>query len=168
VGQTARVQFGVVSAANEVTLDSNAGGGAIVGGTLGLTMGSGSSSSRRARNAIVGAGVGAAIADASQGNRRGMSYTVAMLDGASLTIVTDQQQIHPGDCVAIEQVAGTSNIRRVSQSYCERTNARAVDEISEHARSEAMACQSAKDELVQAQTQEAIDLATRKIDLLCN
>ncbi len=167
VGQSARVQFGVVSSANEVTLDSNAAGGAIVGGMLGLTSGGGSSS-RRARNSIIGAGAGAALADASQGDRRGMSYTVAMLDGSSLTIVTDQRQIHTGDCVAIEQVGGTSNIRRVSQNYCERTNARAVDGVSEHARSEAVACQTAKDELVQAQTQEEVDLASRKIDLLCN
>ncbi len=167
VGQTARVQFGVVSSANEVTLDSNAAGGAIVGGMLGLTSGGGSSS-RRARNSIIGAGVGAAVADASQGDRRGMSYRVSMLDGSSLSIVTDQRQIHVGDCVAIEQVSGTSNIRRVSQSYCERTNARAVDDVSAHARSEAVACQSAKDELVQAQSQEEIDLASRKIDLLCN
>lgn len=168
VGQTARVQFGVVSSANEVTLDSNAAGGAIVGGMLGLTAGSGGSSPRRARNSIIGAGVGAAVADASQGDRRGMSYRVAMLDGSSLSIVTDQRQIHVGDCVAIEQVSGTSNIRRVSQSYCERTNARAVDDVSAHARSEAVACQSAKDELVQAQSQEEVDLASRKIDLLCN
>ncbi len=167
VGQTARVQFGVVSSAEEVTLDSNAGAGAIIGGTLGL-MGGDRSSPRRARNAIIGAGVGAALSDAAQGDRRGMSYTVSMLDGSSVRIVTDQRQIHPGDCVAIEQVSGTSNIRRVAQSYCERTNASAVDEVAAHARSEAMACQSAKDELVQAQTQEAIDLATRKVDLLCN
>jgi hypothetical protein len=131
-------------------------------------MGRGGSSPTQARNAIIGAGLGAALTDASQGDRRGMSYTVAMLDGSSVRIVTDQRQIHPGDCVAIEQVSGTSNIRRVSQSYCERTNTRAIDEVSEFARSEAVACLSAKEELVQAQSQEAIDLATRKIDLLCN
>lgn len=168
VGQTTRVQFGLVSAANEVTLDSNAPGGAIVGGMLGLTMGGGGSSPRRARNAILGAGVGAALAEGTQGDRRGMSYTVSMLDGSSLTIVTDQRQIHPGDCVAIEQVRGTANIRRVSPSYCERENARAVDEVAEHVQSEAVACQSAKDELVQAQTQEALDLSIQKVDLLCN
>ena len=168
VGQTARVQFGVVSAANEVTLDSEAGSGALIGGTLGLTMGRGQSTPHRARNSIIGAGVGAALANAAQGDRRGMSYTVRMLDGSSLTIVTDQREIRAGDCVAIEQVASTSNIRRVSPSYCERTNARAVEEVGEHARFEAVACQSAKDELVQAETQEAIELASRKIDLLCN
>ncbi len=168
VGQTARVQFGVVSAANEVMLDSEAGSGAIIGGTLGLTMGSGQSTPRRARNSIIGAGVGAALANAAQGDRRGMSYSVRMLDGSSVTIVTDQREIRAGDCVAIEQVGGTSNIRRVSQSYCERTNARAVEEVAEHARFEAVACQSAKDELVQAETQEAIELASRKVDLLCN
>jgi len=167
VGQTARVQFGVVSGAEEVMLDSDAGGGALVGGTLGLMSARGSSNAR-ARNAILGAGAGAALAGAAQGDRRGMRYTVSMLDGSSVRIVTDQRQIRQGDCVAIEQVSGTSNIRRVPQSYCDRGNADAVAQVADNARFDAVACQSAKDELVQAQSQEEIDLASRKIELLCN
>jgi hypothetical protein len=169
VGAKSTVQFGVVRSAQEITLDSNAAAGALVGGTLGLIMtGSGQSSSRRARNAILGAGAGAAVTSVAEGNRRGMSYSVDMVDGSVVRIVTDQREIRTGDCVAIERVGETANIRRVAQSFCDRANSRAVESVADHSASEATACEAAKQELVEATTQEAVDLAARKVSLLCD
>jgi outer membrane lipoprotein SlyB len=168
-GTSSTVQFGIVRSAQEVTLDSNAAQGALVGGTLGLIMsGSSASSPRRARNAILGATAGAAVTGAAQGNRQGMSYQVEMIDGSLARIVTDQREIHTGDCVAIERVRDTANIRRVAQSYCDRANTRAVESVADHSRSQATACEAAKQELVEATTQEAVDLAARKVSLLCD
>jgi outer membrane lipoprotein SlyB len=168
-GANSTVQFGVVRSAEQVTLEANAPAGAIVGGTLGLMMsGSGTSSSRRARNAILGAGAGAVTADVAQGDRRGMAYQVDMIDGSVVRIVTDQREIKTGDCVAIERARETANIRRVSQAYCDRANSRAVESVAEHSMSEATACEAAKQELVEATSPEAVELAARKVSLLCD
>src|SRR5687767_15961837 len=75
VGQSASVQFGVVQSAQEVTLDSQAAQGAIIGGTIGvLASGRGS----RGRGAVTGAAVGGATTAVAQGNRTGTQYTVQM------------------------------------------------------------------------------------------
>lgn len=164
VGQTATVQFGVVQSAQEVTLDSNAAQGAIIGGTLGvLASGSGSS----ARGAATGAVVGGGTAAAAQGSRKGTQYTVRMADGSSTRIVSDQREIKVNDCVAIERVGNSANIRRAASDYCDPANAQAVSAVSEANKSEAVQCQNAKDELAKAD-QTAMDLAIRKVELLCD
>lgn len=170
VGQKATVQFGVVSAAQEIELSSNAAQGALVGGMLGLATGlaGGRSSSKTARNAIVGAAAGGVATGVSEGDRRGMQYTVQMMDGSSTRIVTDQREIREGDCVAVERVGNTANIRRAPASYCDNANQQAVRSVESHTSSEAIECQKAKQELVDATTAEAVDIAKRKIELLCN
>jgi len=165
VGQNATVQFGVVQSAQEVTLDSNAAQGALLGGTIGvLASGRGSA----ARGAATGAVVGAAGAAATQGNRRGIQYTVQMADGSSTRIVSDQREIKVNDCVAIERVGNSANIRRASSDYCDPSNAQAVRAVSDANKSEAVHCQTAKEELAAAKDQEAMDLAVRKVELLCD
>jgi outer membrane lipoprotein SlyB len=168
-GQSVNVQFGIVRSAQEVVLDSNAARGAIVGGLLGIASAGGRSSARTARNGILGAGTGGAIAGAAEGDRSGMSYTVEMADGSSTKIVSDQRDIREGDCVAIEQVRDTANIRRAAASYCDEKNQPAVSSVSEHTQSDAVACQAAKQELVETTVgTDAADLAARKVQLLCN
>lgn len=164
-GQSVNVQFGVVSNAREVQLDSNAGRGALVGGTLGVMSGRGRT--RSVRNGIIGAGAAGAVTGATEGNRMGMSYTVDMVDGSSTTIITDQRGIRSGDCVAIERVRDTSNIRRADPGYCDERSQPAVSAVEEHTTADAVACERAKQELLEA-TQEGIDLAARKVELLCN
>jgi hypothetical protein len=165
VGQSASVQFGVVQSAQEVTLDSQAAQGAIIGGTIGvLASGRGS----RGRGAVTGAAVGGATTAAAQGNRTGTQYTVQMLDGSSTRIVSDQREIKVNDCVAIERAGSSANIRRASPDYCDPANAQAVSEVSAAVQSEAAHCQTAKQELAAAENDKAIDLATRKVELLCD
>ncbi|MFC4312569.1 hypothetical protein ACFPN2_26030 [Steroidobacter flavus] len=165
VGQNATVQFGVVQNAQQVTLDSNAAQGALLGGTIGI-IASGRGSA--ARGAATGAVVGAAGAAATQGNRSGTQYTVQMADGSSVRIVSDQREIKVNDCVAIERVGSNANIRRASSDYCDPTNAQAVSQVSDAVRSEAVHCDTAKQELAKATDQQAVDLAIRKVELLCD
>ena len=165
VGQKATVQFGVVRNAENVTLDSNAAEGALVGGMLGLTASGGS---RGMRNAVLGASFGGAAAAAAQGNRTGMRYTVEILDGSSVRIVTDQTEIRVGDCVAVERVRDTANIRRASPDLCDPANRAAVASAEPPARADATACERAKREVADATTSSEIDLATRKVEPLCN
>jgi hypothetical protein len=159
-----------VRAAQEIELNSDAAQGALIGGMLGLAsgLGGGGSSAKTARNTMVGAAAGGALTGATEGDRRGMQYTVQMMDGSSTRIVTDQREIREGDCVAVERVGNTANIRRESPGYCDKANQQAVRSVESYTSSEATGCEAAKQELVSATTEEAVDLAKRKIELLCN
>ena len=164
VGQGTTIRFGIVRNVQQVPLQSDAAAGAMVGGTIGLIAGG----RRPARNAVLGAAAGGVATAAAQGNRTGFAYTVELNDGSIVRIVSDQREIRAGDCVAIEQVGQTSNIRREPAGFCARENAQAVQAVHEVTAAAAARCEAAKEELVMAGTPEAIDLATRKIDLLCN
>jgi outer membrane lipoprotein SlyB len=167
VGQGSTIRFGTVRNVQQVQLQSDAATGALVGGTIGLVA-SPRGGSRAARNAILGAAAGGAVTAAAQGNRTGFSYTVELNDGSMVRIVSDQREIRPGDCVAIEQVGQTANIRRQPSAFCAREYAQAVQAVSQDTQAAAAHCEAAKEELVMAATPEAVDLASRKIDLLCN
>src|SRR5262245_3107558 len=165
-GQSASVRFGVVRTAEPIILDSSAASGAMVGGRIGLVSGSGRRSP--ARNTMVGTSVGIGTTfGGTPSVRRGVSDTVDLADGSAVRIVSDQIEIRPGDCVAVEQVRSTANIRRTSERFCDEQNARAVEEVQASSRAEAAHCAAAKDELVRAATPDEVDLATRKIELLC-
>jgi hypothetical protein len=166
VGQGSVINFGIVRNVEQVNLQSDVAAGALVGGTIGLVASGGSRTAPR--NAILGAAVGAAATSAAQGSRTGTAYTVQMLSGATVRIISDQSEIRVGDCVAIEQVGQTNNIRREHPSFCDRGNATALAAIQRQTQAAALQCEAAKEELVRASTPEAVDTATRKVTLLCN
>jgi len=166
VGQSTSVQFGTVRNVEQVQLQSDAAAGALVGGTLGLVASGGGRNAPR--NAILGAAAGAAVTSVAQGNRTGIAYTVQMLDGSTVRIISDQREIRVGDCVAIERVGQTNNIRRESAAYCLRENQAAVAAVQAETQAAAARCEAAKEELVAAATPEAVDTASRKVALLCN
>ena len=167
-GQSVSVQYGVVTGTREVDLSSNAAPtGAVVGGTIGLVTASGKSGSKKARNTLIGTATGAAIGGASRGPRRGILYSVQMGTSGMIQVVSDQREIRLGDCVAVEQARETANIRRVAAAYCDAANKSAVQSVAESSKREAEECQQAKQQLVEADTAEAIELAARKIELLC-
>jgi len=93
---------------------------------------------------------------------------VGMLDGSTIRIISDQTEIRVGDCVAIERVGDTNNIRRAPSAYCARGNQPAVAAVQRETEAAAARCAAAKDELVRASTPEAVELATHKVFLLCN
>ncbi len=168
-GQSVTIQYGKVTAVRDVDLKSGAvPAGALVGGALGLASGSGKSSGKKARNAIVGAAAGSAVAGAAQGSQKGMMYQGEVGAGDMIQVVSDQREIRPGDCVAVEKAGDTANVRRVSASYCEKGNEAAVKAVGGEARKDAEECAAAKQQLVDATTPQAADLAGRKIALLCN
>jgi outer membrane lipoprotein SlyB len=168
-GQSVTIQYGKVTAVRDVDLKSGAvPAGALVGGALGIASGSGKSSGKKARNAIVGAAAGSAVAGAAQGSQKGMMYQVEVGAGDMIQVVSDQREIRPGDCVAVEKAGDTANVRRVSASYCEKSNEAAVKAVGAEARKDAEECAAAKQQLVDATTPQAADLAGRKIALLCN
>jgi len=165
VGQTQTVQFGTVTNVEQVPLQSDVAAGALVGGTIGLIAGSGRNAPR---NAILGAAAGGITTAAIQGNRTATAYTVQMLNGSTIRIISDQTEIRVGDCVAIERSGDTNNTRREHSSFCASQNQAAVAAIQRQAAAAAAQCEAAKAELVRASTPDAVDIATRKVNLLCN
>lgn len=170
-GQSMSVQTGVVIAAQAVNLQSAAGRGAVVGGVVGLAATSSNrSSSRRARNAAIGAGTGALISRRAQGSLDGMQYTIETGPGSRIVVVTDQTQVRVGDCVNVEQAgSGTANVRRVSESLCDAVFDNQVDEeMQTYMTREADACLQAKDRLMDAESDDAFEVAMRRVNFFCN
>lgn len=167
-GQNVTIQYGKVTGAREVDLQSGAvPGGALVGGALGLASASGKSSGKKARNAIVGAAAGSAVAAGAQGSQRGMLYQVEV-SGGVVQVVSDQREIRTGDCVAVERTGDTANVRRVSSGYCDKANDAAIKSVADEASKDAEECARAKQQLVDAANAQEADLAARKMTLLCN
>src|SRR5688572_18780987 len=168
-GQSVTIQYGKVTGIREVDLKSGAvPKGALVGGALGLASAGGKSSGKKARNTIVGAAAGGAIAGAAQGSTHGMMYQVDVGAGGMIQVVSDQRELRTGDCVAVERAGDTANVRRVSAGYCEKANEAAVKSVADEAQKDAEECAAAKQQLVDATTTQAADLAGRKVALLCN
>ena len=170
-GQSMSIQTGVVIAAQAVDLQSAAGRGAAIGGVVGLAATSSNrSTSRRIRNTAIGAGTGALIARGAQGNLDGMQYTIETGPGSQIVVVTDQTQVRVGDCVNVEQASGgTANVRRVADALCEAAFSNSVDEdLHTYMQYEADMCQNAKERLMKAETDEAFEVAMRRVNFLCD
>ncbi len=170
-GQSMSIQTGIVIATQAVNLQSAAGRGALVGGVVGYaTTSSRQSSSRRARNTAIGAGTGALIARRAQGSLDGMQYTIETGPGSRIVVVTDQTQIRVGDCVNVEQAgSGTANVRRVSESLCDAVFDKQVDEeLQAYMTREADACLQAKDRMMDAESDDAFEVAMRRVNFFCD
>lgn len=166
-GQSSKISTGIVQNVQQVKLQSEAGTGVLVGGGLGLLSASGKSTSKKARNSIIGAAAGGAVANAAQGNRNGVAYTVRTGEGSSIRIVTDQTEIRVGDCVAVEESGSTANIRRLAAAACDPASAQARAQLAGTFQQEATECNNAKQQLVNAKTADQVDLARRKMEILC-
>jgi outer membrane lipoprotein SlyB len=168
-GQSATVRTGIVTAMRSVDLnDGNAVGGALVGGAFGAALTrSSKGSSRRDRNAALGAVLGGAAAASK--TRPGRIYTVTTNEGTAIQIATEQTEIRVDDCVFVEEAGGSANIRRAPATACDPASQQVMEDaaIIEEMEEEANECAAAKQELVDADSDAAIDRAVRKVQLLC-
>ncbi|HEY5763392.1 MAG TPA: hypothetical protein VIS73_09330 [Rhodocyclaceae bacterium] len=168
-GQSATVRTGTVTAMKSVDLnDGNAIKGALVGGAFGAALTrSSKGSSRRDRNAAIGAVLGGAAAASK--TRPGRIYTVTTNEGTMIQIATEQTEIRVDDCVFVEEAGGSANIRRAPATACDPASQEVMKDaaIIEEMQEEASECAAAKQELVDADSDDAIDRAVRKVKLLC-
>ncbi len=168
-GQNMTVRTGIVEGARSVDLnDSSALGGAIVGGAMGAALTRSSrGSSRRDRNAAIGAVIGGSRA--ARSTRPGMIFTVRVSETELVQIATEQTEIRLGDCVFVEQSSNSANIRRASAATCEPASMAVMEEplVQEELQDTASRCEVAKDSLIEAETDEEIDRAIRRIEILC-
>jgi outer membrane lipoprotein SlyB len=155
--QSVTIQYGTVEGVRTISKDARHAGGALAGGVIGAMIGP-----RRHRGirVLTGAAIGAAVqGSATSGTQQ--QYTVSLLNGGTTIINTEQQDIRIGDCVSIEQ-GSYSNIRRISSVHCETKT-----QTPQHHKSSSSDCQKAKHELTNAETDEAITMAAKKVRILC-
>ena len=168
-GQSVTVRTGTVTGMKSVDLnDGNALGGALVGGAVGaaLTRSSKGSSSRD-RNAAIGAVLGGAVAASK--TKPGRIYSVTTNEGTIVQIATEQTEIAIDDCVFVEESAGGANIRRAPATACASATQEVLKDpaVAAELQQDAAACGAAKQELVNAESDAAVDRALRKVQLLC-
>jgi hypothetical protein len=176
-----RVQYGRVTAVVPTTVnDSTARNvGRVVGGGVGLASGGGQSGSNRVLRTAGGAAVGGRGGDLAT-RSQAIEYTVLIGGTNTVRIVSDQAGKRVGDCVAVEQ-GQFANIRLVADSRCSppppaRTPAPAPAAAATPAPATApeaadvqaaTACEQAKQQVLDASTDEAFSLAERRMRLLC-
>ncbi len=156
------VNYGVVIGTERVQLESGAAGGAVLGGLIGAVRGRGRSSGSQARSALAGAAIGGATTRILEGSNEAMEYKVRLHSGRDIRIITEPTGTRIGDCVSVEQ-GRQANIRRVSSVHCEMEDAAPT---AAHT-AEASACDQAKQGLLDAGDEEAMELAIRRIRILC-
>ena len=169
-----RVQYGRITSAVMVTDTNNSARnvGTVVGGTVGLASGSGRSGSNRALRTVGGAAAGRTVGGMA-GSSQAFEYTVLVDGRTTVRVVSDQAGKRVGDCVAIEQ-GGFNNIRLVPDSRCAAAPAPRPAPAPAPAPAPvaadveaANACDQAKQQVLDADTDEAFALAERRMRLLC-
>ena len=110
-----------------------------------------------------GAALGGLATRALEGDRRGYSYTLRYTDGATTRFITEKAYLQTGDCVVVER-GQYANVRRVANTLCTTQPEPAVER---KLRLDAEQCNAAKSELLAASTTDAIDVAARKVEILC-
>jgi hypothetical protein len=99
-----------------------------------------------------------------------MQYTIETGPGSQIVVVTDQTQFRVGDCINVEQAgSGTANVRRVNEALCEAAFSSGIDEdLNAYMQYEADMCLNAKQRLMEAETDEAFEVAMRRVKFLCD
>lgn len=168
-GQSVTVRTGTVTGMQSVDLnDGNAIKGALVGGAFGAALTrSSKSSGRRDKNAVIGAVIGGAAA--ASRTRPGRIYSVATNEGTIIQIATEQTEIRVDDCVYVEQGGNTANIRRAPAAACSAASQAVLAEpaVAKELEEDASVCMAAKEELINAESDAAVERAVTKIQILC-
>jgi outer membrane lipoprotein SlyB len=180
-----RVQYGRITNVVTVTETSQSAAtvGTILGGGIGLASGSGQSGSNRALRGIGGAAAGRGIGNVAS-RSQALEYTVLIGGTQTVRVISDQAGKRIGDCVAVE-TGQFSNIRLVPDARCSPPPAAprpapapaaaprppaaapAPAPVPTADQRAANACDQAKQQVLNADTDEAFALAERRMRLLC-
>ena len=157
------VNYGRITAVRQVNIQNQGAqtAGTLVGGALGVASGSGQSRSNRALRGVGGAAVGSRVGGAA-GSSTGFEYTVLIGGTNTIRITTEQAGLRVGDCVSVER-GQWNNIRLASDDRCDaRAGAAPASAVAE-----ADACEQAKQQLLDANTDADFDRAERRMRLFC-
>ncbi|MEM6583874.1 MAG: hypothetical protein AAF699_21545 [Pseudomonadota bacterium] len=160
------VAYGTVENVQQVAMQPSYGAGSIIGGALGLLATGGHSAGSQALGAAAGAGLGALVSKETAGTAN--QFTIKLVNGTTVSVVTDQQDIDRGDCVSVEQ-GDHANIRRVSSAFCNTPDSHpAYQAMHAHITRISADCAAAKQQLLKATTEEQTDIAYKKMKALCD
>ncbi len=162
-GYELRIRYAEVVDVERVKMPSAAPAGAMVGGFTGLILARNKSTGRQVASGLGGAALGGLATRALEGDRLGYSYQLQFADGNLSQFITEKGYLMRGDCVSVER-GEYANIRRVSKSLCENGPSKSIDRT--HIR-DAEQCHAAKEQLLAASSDEAIEAASRKVAVLC-
>jgi hypothetical protein len=162
-GQSSHISIGIVENARQVELKQNNTGKGLAAGTA---VGALRSSNNRTRSVVTGAVLGSAVGRATSKSAQGREYAVRTGPSSIITVVSNQTEIHLGDCVSVQQSGGMANVTRIDPNQCSQV-AMQKEQSPPAAVSSNNACETAKTDFANASTQEALDLAKQKMDVLC-
>ncbi|MGY1457787.1 MULTISPECIES: hypothetical protein [unclassified Luteimonas] len=162
--QVSSIDYGRVTAVQPAPANSRSSSntGAIVGGMIGMSSGRGQRGANRAARTAAGAGVGHAIGNSGNSSRPGNFFTVRLVGGGDVRVLSDQGDIRVNDCVSVER-GDFNNIRRVGSVFCETPTAAA---FGDHRR-EADQCLAARRDLESARG-DAFDRAVVRVRAVCD
>ena len=142
--------------------------GSIAGGLLGLALTAGHSGGSMVLGAAGGALAGGLLGHVMQGSDTADQFVIRRTDGSALQVATEQRDLQPGDCVAIEQGEHT-NLRRVNAEYCRPGSLVTADSsVALEEQHNAQVCYEANQSLNSAQGIQAIDAAIARVRALCH
>ncbi len=163
--QVISVSYGTLENVEQVAMSPSYGKDAAIGGGLGLLAGSSGSTATQVGAAAAGALIGAFVAKQSAGTAD--RYTVSLVNGGTIAIVSEHHDLVAGDCVSIEQ-GRHANIRRVSPAMCSTPSSHAAyGAMHSSVQQNSAECSAAKDELLKATTEQQTDIGYRKMRAFC-
>lgn len=165
--RTITITYGRVVAVEATTLSTAAGGGAAVGGIVGLASAHGERNRDKIGTAAAGALLGAVLTRVAEGKRKAEAFTIQESSGATVKIIQDLPDIREGDCVSVEQ-GTTANVRRVSDAMCSPGPHLSDSTIQASHRQDADECAQAKQDVLAAKAEADFAIAERKVKILCD
>jgi outer membrane lipoprotein SlyB len=171
----ASIQYGRITNVQMVTQENARAqtGGALVGGVLGASLGSGRSAGNRTMTGLGGAFAGQQITRMAS-NNQAFEYTILVGGTSTVRMVTDEAGFRVGDCVAVER-GSFNNLRLVADAKCSPPPRPAQPQAQPQAarptpteQRQGDACIQAKEQLLAAETDDAFDRAERRVRLLCD
>ena len=163
--QVITVQYGTLESVVQVDMAPSYAKDSVIGGALGLLVASTGSTGEQVGGAVIGAGLGALVAKETAG--KAQRYTVRLVNGNTIAIVTEHHDLVAGDCVSVEQ-GKHANIRRVSPVMCSTPASHpAYAPMHSAVSQESAECHAAKQELMKASTEQQTDIGYRKMRAFC-
>ena len=160
------IQYGTIEQVQEVQLKANYGSGVLLGGGIGALAAMHYSATTQALAAVGGALLGSLVAKERAGTAE--QYTIHLVNGNTVSIVSEAHDLAAGDCVAVEQ-GRHANLRRVDPQMCNTPTpmttypqAHAVEHQA------AVDCDAAKRDMLNANSEQEAAVAYQKMKALCS
>jgi outer membrane lipoprotein SlyB len=160
------IQYGTIEQVQEVQLKANYGSGVLLGGGIGALATMHYSAGTQALAAVGGALLGALVAKERAGTAE--QYTIHLVNGNTVSIVSEAHNLVAGDCVAVEQ-GKHANLRRVDPQMCNTPSPEATYPQAHAAEQQsAVDCDTAKQDMLKASTEQEATVDYQKMKALCS